>query len=139
MSLPVARSANWTVIRITEDTLLTAVIKGSSILALLFSVSGFFFSGRGMALGIAAGSAIAVFNFVWQRNVMQRLLALQSGRPTMFATLRYLLRLAVTAILLYFILTSGFFSVTGLLLGLSVVVVMIVICTIYFAIQHKGD
>ena len=134
-----ARSANWTVTKITEDNLLSTVIKGSTILALLFSVSGFLIYSVEMAMGIAAGSTIAVINFIWQRSIMQKILHYQPGRPAFHATLRYLLRLSITALLLYFIIISGFFSVAGLLLGLSVVVVMIVFCTVYFAIQNKGD
>lgn len=126
-------------IRITEDNLLNAVIIGSTALALLLSVSGFFMVGSALAYGIAAGAVIAILNFVWQRSIMQRVLGLQIGRPAAYATVRYMLRLGITAIALYYILTSGQFSLSGLLVGLSVVVLMIVFCTIYFAIQHKGD
>ncbi len=139
MSLPAGRLVNWTVTRITEDNLLTVVVVGSTSLALLLSVGSFILSTRAVGLGIAAGAGIAILNFVWQRSIMQRVLGLQIGRPTAYAIMRYLLRLGITAILLYFILTSGLFSLTGLLAGLSVVVVMIVLCTVYFAIQHKGD
>lgn len=128
-----------TVIKINEENLLAAVTKGSAILAFLFSVTGLVVYGIPMALGISAGSAIAVVNFIWQKNIMQRVLVLQTGRPTVYATMRYLLRLGITGILIYLILISGYFSVAGLLVGLSVVVIMIVICTVYFSIQHKGD
>lgn len=139
MSLPAARSASWTVIRITEANLLNAVVLGSSALALLLAVGAFLAVGHSTGYGIAAGAAIAILNFIWQRNIMQRILGLQLGRPAAYATVRYLLRLAITAVLLYYILTSGHFSLTGLLVGLSVVVLTIVFCTVYFAIQHKGD
>ncbi len=139
MLLPVGRSANWTVIKISEDNLLTTVIKGSLVLASVLTVSGLLISGTSMALGIAAGSLTVLFNFVWQRSIMHRVLTLKPGRPTLYASIRYILRLSITAVILYSILVSGRFSVFGLLLGLSVVMLTIVICTILFAIQHKGD
>ncbi len=139
MSLPAARSASWIMIKFNEDNLLNSVVIGSALLAFILTVIAFILLSRNFAFGIAAGSSIAILNFVWQRNIMQRVLGLQLGRPKMYALLRYLLRLSITALLLYYILTSGLFSVAGLLIGLSVVVLMIVICTIYFAIQHKGD
>ena len=137
--LPVGRSASWIVIKINEDNLLTAVIVGSTTLSILFSLCGTFWFNSSVGLGIAAGSAIAIINFVWQRSIMRRVLGLQFNRPTVYTSIRYVLRLSITAILLYYILTSGYFSLTGLLVGLSVVVIMIVICTLLFAIQNKGD
>lgn len=139
MSSPAGRSANWIVARISEDNLLSVVVTGSIILALVLTAGCLVLDNRPTAFGIAAGAGIAILNFVWQRSVMQRVLGLQPNRPAAYATLRYLLRLGLTAILLYYILTSGLFSVTGLLVGLSVVVVLILFCTAYFAIQHKGD
>jgi ATP/ADP translocase len=127
------------VIKISEDNLLTSVIVGSTALSALFSLSGGLFFSRSVGLGIAAGSAIAIINFVWQRSIMRRALGMQQGRPTIYTSVRYLLRLGITAILLYYILTSDLFSLTGLLVGLSVVVIMVVICTLIFAIQNKGD
>lgn len=139
ISLPAAKSVNLTVIRINEDNLLTSVVVGSTLLAALFTLAGFILFSRPTGLGIAAGSAIAIVNFIWQRTIMQRVIGQQLSRPALYATFRYLLRLFITALLLYYILTSGLFSLTGLLIGLSVVVVMILFCTVYFAIQHKGD
>lgn len=126
-------------IKIHENNLLTVVTVGSTALALLLSLSGALLFSTPLGLGIIAGSGIAIVNFVWLRSIMQRVLSLQTGRPTIYATVRYLLRLGVSAVLLYFILVSGMFSLTGLLVGLSVVVIMISICTLLFLIQNKGD
>jgi small-conductance mechanosensitive channel len=139
LSLPAERSVNWTMTRINEDNLLNTVVIGSIVLSAIMSLAGCVLFSWKTGLGIAAGSSIATINFIWQRNIMQRVLGLQLSRPTAYASARYLLRLSITAVLLYFILTSGLFSITGLLVGLSVIVMMIVLCTVYFAIQHKGD
>ena len=139
MSLPAEKSVNSTVIKISDDNLLKAVTIGSIVLSLLMSITALIFSTRAAAYGIAAGSAIAVINFVWQRTIMQRILAQQPGRPVAYALLRYVLRLSLTALVLYHILTSKLVSLAGLFVGLSVVVVTIICVTVYFAIQHKGD
>jgi hypothetical protein len=127
------------VIKISEDNLLTAVIVSSIILSILFALFGGLFFSKSVGVGIAAGSAIAIINFIWQRSIMRRALGMQQGRPAIYTSVRYLLRLGITAILLYYILTSGIFSLTGLFAGLSVVVIMVVFCTLVFAIQNKGD
>jgi hypothetical protein len=125
--------------KINEDNLLTAVITGSTILLLTSGLVSFLFISRPVSYGILAGGLIAVINFVWQRSVMRRVLSIQPAKPAAFVTARYVLRLGITAVLLYQILTSGYFSVAGLFVGLSVVVIMIVIFTVYLAIQNKGD
>jgi xanthine/uracil permease len=127
------------VIRINEENLLTSVVIGSIILSIILSLTGAALFSWRTGLGIAAGASIATLNFIWQRTTMQRVLGLQLSRPTAYALVRYLVRLTITAFLLYFILTSGLFSLAGLLIGLSVVVLMIVLFTGYFAIQHKGE
>lgn len=126
-------------IRINEDNLLTAVVVGSTIIAALLTVAAIALFSWQNGCGVAAGAGIAIINFIWQRSIMQRVLTLQFSRPAAYVSVRYLLRLTLTAIVLYFILTSGFFTVSGLLVGLSVVVLMIILCTVYFSIQHKGD
>lgn len=126
-------------IRINEENLLTSVVIGSIILSIILSLTGAALFSWRTGLGIAAGASIATLNFIWQRTTMQRVLGLQLSRPTAYALVRYLVRLTITAFLLYFILTSGLFSLAGLLIGLSVVVLMIVLFTGYFAIQHKGE
>jgi hypothetical protein len=127
------------VIRINEDNLLTTLVTGSILLSTTLALAGFFLYGYKTGCGIAAGAGIAILNFVWQRTIIQRVLGLHINRPAAYTTVRYLLRLTITAVLLYFILTSGLFSITGLLVGLSVIVMMIAFCTVYFTIHHKGD
>lgn len=134
------RSAGSTVIQINEDNLVTVVIFGGAGLALTISVLGFLIFSEQVGLGIAAGAAIALVNFVWQRRALSRMLFLQVPRPAAYTLMRSLLRLSLTALALYALLTSGRISAIGLLAGLSIVVVMIVLCTVFFAIHHtEGD
>ncbi len=139
MSSPAVRSVNLTVTRINEDNLLNTVVIGSILLAIFLTLISLTIFTKASALGIAAGAGIAIINFVWQRSIMQRVLGLHIRRPRMYALARYLLRLGITGLILYYLITSGLFSLWGLLVGLSTVVLMILICTVYFAIYHKGD
>ena len=125
--------------KINEDNLLNAVIKGSAIVLVIAVAASTLFFSRQVSLGILAGGLIAILNFVWQRSVMSRLLLTQVEKPAVVSTIRFILRLAVIALVLYAILVSGIFSVAGLLVGLSVVVITIVFFTLCLAIQNKGD
>jgi hypothetical protein len=59
---------------INEDNLFAVIIKGSLGLLAVLTVGGLaLFSGK-VALGILAGGIIAIVNFLWMRNVLQRIL-----------------------------------------------------------------
>lgn len=70
-----------------------------------------------VGLGALAGGCIAIANFFWIRNVLQRILGQLPAKATMYAQLRFIARLSVTGLLLYLIITSGRFSLIGLLSG----------------------
>lgn len=125
--------------RIDDNNILKVILIGSITLALTFTLLGFIFFTSREGFGVLAGAAITILNFAWQRSVLQRLLGLEIGNPTRYSTVRYLLRLVITAVTLYYIIISGYFSIYGLLAGLSVVMATIVISSICFAIQNKGD
>jgi len=91
-----------------------------------------------VGLGALAGGCIAIVNFFWIRNVLQRVLGQLPARATMYAQLRYVARLAITGLLLYFIITSGWFSLLGLIIGLSVIVINIVALSLYSALRAGG-
>ena len=91
-----------------------------------------------VGLGAAAGGCIAITNFFWIRNVLQRILGQLPANATSYAQLRFIARLSVTAMLLYFIITSGWFSLAGLFVGLSVIVLNIIALSLYSALRAGG-
>jgi hypothetical protein len=95
------------------------------------------FSGK-VALGVLVGGIIAIVNFLWMRNVLQRILGLLPANANRFALLRYLSRMAVTGVVLYFVLTSGWFSLAGLLAGLSIIVASIISLSLFRALSIGG-
>jgi len=124
--------------RINEDNLYAVIIKGSlGLLAVLTLGSLALFSGK-TALGILAGGSIAIVNFIWMRNVLQRLLGLLPAKAQRYVLMRYIARLTVIGCALYFVLTSGWFSLAGLLTGLSIIVINILALTIYRALSTGG-
>jgi hypothetical protein len=124
--------------RINEDNLYAVIIKGSlGLLAVLTLGSLALFSGK-TALGILAGGSIAIVNFLWMRNVLQRLLGLLPAKAQRYVLMRYVARLTVIGCALYFVLTSGWFSLAGLLTGLSIIVINILALTIYRALSTGG-
>ncbi|MBI2354178.1 MAG: ATP synthase subunit I [Deltaproteobacteria bacterium] len=124
--------------RITEDNLFAVIIKGSLALLAVLAIGGFAIFSVETGLGVLAGGIIAIVNFIWLRNVLQRILGLLTAKPTQYALMRFVARLTVTALVLYVVITSGWFSLAGLLVGLSVIVANIIALSIYGALRTGG-
>jgi hypothetical protein len=123
---------------INEDNLFAVIIKGSLALLAVLSAAGFILFSVKDGLGVLAGGIIAVVNFAWLRNVLQRILGLMPARPDLYAQIRFVARIAVIGVVLYAIITSGWFSLAGLLVGLSVIVANIIALSIYSALRTGG-
>lgn len=123
---------------INEDNLFAVIIKGSVGLLVLLSLAGWAFFSLQVGLGALAGGCIAIANFFWIRNVMHRVLGQQPAKATMYAQIRFIARLSLTGVLLYFIITSGWFSLAGLFVGLSVIVINIIVLSLYSALRAGG-
>jgi hypothetical protein len=125
-------------ITINEDTLFATIIQGSLALLVTMMIIGFVFFSRKTGLGILAGGSVAIINFFWIRNVLQRILGLQPARPALYSQMRFIARLTLMGVVLYFLITSGWFSLAGLLVGLSVIVVNIFAISLYSAVRAGG-
>lgn len=123
---------------INEDNLFAVIIKGSLGLLALLSVFGLALFSPRVGLGVLAGGIIAIINFVWMRNVLQRILGLLPARPNLYAQLRFVARITLTGLVLYVIITSGWFSLAGLIVGLSVIVANIIALSLYCALRTGG-
>ena len=80
------------------------------------------------ALSVAAGGAIALINFRILEHSIRRALApaAVAGRGVMGrALVKYYIRFAVTALVIFILISQGLVEPLGLLVGLSVVVVSI--------------
>ena len=125
-------------ITINEDNLFAVIIKGSLSLVACLTLSGWALFSAKVGLGALAGGCIAIANFFWIRNVLERILSQLPSNATTYAQLRFIARLSITGMLLYFIITSGWFSLAGIFVGLSVIVINIIALSIYSALRAGG-
>ena len=123
---------------INEDTLHAVIIKRSLVILAVLTVIGFTAFSVQAGLGILAGGVLAIVNFLWMRNALQRILGLQPANPARYAVMRFLSRMTLMGIALYYILISAWFSIAGLLVGLSIVVINIIAVSIYCALRTGG-
>lgn len=123
---------------INEDNLFAVIVKGSLALLAVLSTAGFIFFSVKAGLGVLAGGIIAIVNFAWLRNVLKRILGLLPAKPNLYAQLRFVARITVTGLVLYVVITSGWFSLAGLLVGLSVIVANIIALSLYCALRTGG-
>ncbi|NLN38643.1 MAG: ATP synthase subunit I [Smithella sp.] len=106
------------------------------ILAVLFVVS-FALAGPAFYLGVLLGGFISILNFHGMALGLRGLFRNPSGNvkgPTM---VKYYIRLVLTAIVLFFLISTDTVNVIGLLIGLSVVVINMVF-TVITALAKKN-
>jgi hypothetical protein len=123
---------------INEDNLFAVIIKGSLGLLAVLSFAGFLFFNSKVGLGIVAGGSVAILNFLWMRNALQSILGLLPARPNLHAQVRFVARLSITGFCLYLIIVSGWVSLAGLLVGLSIIVANILALSLYGALRAGG-
>jgi len=82
------------------------------------------------SLGILCGGLISIVNFHWLYRNLLSVFAKPLNRVRAALMLRYYLRLAVTAFVLYWLISGNLVDVIGLVIGLSIVVLNIVLTTL---------
>ncbi len=99
------------------------------ILAILF-IPSLIFAPIKFSLGVLLGGFISILNFYGMEFGLRSLFKNPSGnvkRPTM---IKYYIRLALTAVVLFFLISADTVNVIGLIFGLSVVVINIIFTVI---------
>ena len=110
--------ANWVVLAVF-------VLAGALIFSLKFT------------LGVLLGGLISIVNYHWLCRDVKKVFAHLTDRAKSRIMFKYYIRFGVTAVALYFIVSSGIVEVVGLLIGLSTVIVNIVI-TAVMALSKKN-
>jgi hypothetical protein len=82
------------------------------------------------ALGVFLGGLVSIINFHWLHKNMKDIFARLTGSAKSAMMFKYYIRLAVTAVALFFIITSNKVDIVGLLVGLSIVVINLVLTAI---------
>jgi hypothetical protein len=106
-------------LEITNWVLLAVLLAGSLIVG----------SAR-FTLGILIGGLISIVNFHWLYRNLLSVFTKQLHRARAALMLRYYIRLAVTAAVLFIVISRDLTDVIGLVVGLSIVVANIVLTTV---------
>jgi hypothetical protein len=104
-------STNWIIL---------AALVGSS---LLLNTTRF-------SLGILCGGLISVVNFHWLYRNLMRVFTKHPDRAKKAILIHYYIRLAVTAFLLFWVISGKLVDIIGLVIGLSVVPLNMILTTI---------
>jgi hypothetical protein len=116
--------------RIEKDPLQKRIEITNWILLAVLVAGSLFLRSHRFSLGILLGGLISVVNFHWLYRNLLNVFRKYLNRARAALMLRYYLRLAVTAIALYWIISRDLVDVIGLVIGLSVVVLNIVLTTL---------
>ena len=105
-------------------------------LAIIFIIS-LIFTPFDFYLGVLLGGFISILNFHWMERGLRGIFANTAGNVKGGVMVKYYIRLVLTAIVLYFLITNGTVHVIGLLIGLSVVVINIIVTLITTMAKKK--
>ncbi|MCD6153105.1 MAG: ATP synthase subunit I [Syntrophobacterales bacterium] len=108
----------------------------------VFFILSFIFLSYNFAFGVLLGGLISIINFYWlSRNLVKLFRRLSDkskpGNLKRYLLFWYYIRLAVTGLVLYFVITQVPVSVIGLVFGLSIVIIGIVLTVIVENIKKK--
>ena len=124
--------------RIHEDNIFLWVVAGSLGLSVALGLITALAVSPKFGLSLFAGGILATLNFLRLRRGLEAVLQTRPENATRFATFRFILRLAVMAILLYVLIVHLHADIIGLLLGLSVLVINITAFSIYLSTRKGG-
>ncbi len=121
-----------------DEKIVNVLHAGNGIVLVLLFVAGWFFFSLHFAVGLAAGGLLAIANFFWLHGIIRRTVRLPKVRAQAYAFSRYVLRLAIIGVIVWFLVIHFDLNMIGLLVGLSVPVLSIFILTIYRLISKRG-
>jgi hypothetical protein len=112
---------------IVKDPLQRKIEIANWIVLAIFFIISFIFTSFEFYLGVLLGGFISILNFYWMERGLRGIFNNTAGNVKGPVMVKYYIRLALTAIVLYFLIAYGKVNVIGLLIGLSVVVINIII------------
>jgi hypothetical protein len=115
---------------IVKDPLQRKIELSNWIILAVILIPSLIFAPVKFSLGILLGGFISILNFYWMEKGLHGLFNKTGGNVKGPALVKYYIRLAITAVVLYFLIAYKTVDVIGLLIGLSVVVINMVITVI---------
>ena len=116
--------------RIEKDPLQKRLELTNWIILGILTAVGFLLMPLKFALGMLLGGFISILNFHWLVRDLRKAFRNITEKSNSLVMFKYYIRFGVTAVALYFIITSDIVDIIGLVVGLSTVVIAIVITTI---------
>jgi hypothetical protein len=92
--------------------------------------ASFLLTSTRFSLGILCGGLISVVNFHWLYRNLQNVFTKHPDRAKKAILIRYFIRLAVTALVLLWVISGHLVDIIGLVIGLSVVPLNIILTTL---------
>jgi hypothetical protein len=127
-----------TTVKMNDENIVTVLKIGSWVLLAILAGSGWYLFDRHFAVSIVAGGLLAIINFYWLHNILNRALLLPKGKAQRLALSRYFLRLAVIGFTVWILIVWFRVNLIGLIIGLSVLLTNIFALTIYRLISKGG-
>jgi hypothetical protein len=124
--------------RINESNIFPRLVAGSLLMSAVLGAALALLVSLNFGLSLLAGGVLATANFIWLRRGLESVLVLNPSVASRFATLRFLLRLAIMAGALYLLIVVLGADIFGLLLGLSTLVINIILLSIYLSTRKGG-
>lgn len=124
--------------RINENNIVPRLLAVCWILLLLLTATGYLLGSVRFAASVLAGGLLAMANFYWLRSILQRALHLPAGTASRFTLVKYVVRLAALALIVYLLIKVTGIHLLGLLLGLSVLVLGIFVVSVWMLILKGG-
>jgi len=123
--------------RIEKDPLQQKIEIANWVLLGVFVLFSLVIMSFKFALGVLLGGLICIVNFYRLHKNLADVITRSPGSAKSSMMFKYYIRLAVTAVVLYFIVTSDIVDVVGLLIGLSIVVINIILTTAVMMFMSK--
>jgi hypothetical protein len=115
---------------IVKDPLQKKIESANWIMLAVLFIPSLVFAPFNFSLGVLLGGFISILNYYWMERGLRGIFANTAGNVKGSVMVKYYIRLVLTAIVLYFLISNGTVNVIGLLIGLSVVVINIIITLI---------
>jgi hypothetical protein len=99
--------------------------------------SSLFLNTTRFSLGIFCGGLISVVNFHWLYRNLMNVFTKHPDRAKKAVLIHYYIRLAITAFLLFWVISGNLVDIIGLIIGLSVVPLNMILTTILVLSKKK--
>jgi hypothetical protein len=115
---------------IAKDPLQKRIEIANWIILAVLVIPSLIFAPFKFALGVLIGGFISILNFHWLGHSLRGIFKNPGDSVKGPVMVKYYIRLAITAVVLYFLIAGNTVHVIGLLVGLSVVVINIIVTII---------